>query len=162
MKKFVLLVGLVLAFSCSAFAQSYSYYETVPVYKSEPVYREVTISTPHKECWEEEVPTNSSDETIGSVIGGVAGGVLGHQVGGGHGKDVATVAGAIIGTIVGSRIANDGTRYEKVRKCRTVYDRHREQRKVGYNNYFDYNGKTLRKFSSRKLYEVRVRVSISY
>ena len=161
MKKVGVLLGLFL-FVSVAWARSYSYYETVPVFKSEPVYRNVTISTPHQECWEEEVPVNSDDKTVGSVIGGVAGGILGHQVGSGSGKDVATVAGAIIGTIVGSRLADDGTRYERVRKCRTIYDSHREQKLVGYNNYFTYNGKTLVKFSPRKLYEVRVRVTISY
>ena len=161
MKKLGVLLGLFL-FTAVAWARSYSYYETVTVFKSESVYREVTISTPHQECWEEEIPVGDEDKTAGAVIGGVAGGILGHQVGGGSGKDVATVAGAIIGTIVGSRLADDGTRYERVRKCRTIYDSHREKKLVGYNNYFEYNGKTLVKFSSRKLYEVRVRVTISY
>ena len=133
MKKFAFLVGLVLVFSCSVFARTYSYYETVTVYKSEPVYKEVTISTSHQECWEEEISVEDPDKVPGGIIGRIAGGVLGHQIGGGRGKDVATVAGAIIGTIVGSRIADDGTRYQTVRKCRTIYDSHREQRLVGYN-----------------------------
>jgi uncharacterized protein YcfJ len=154
-----LLVGLFLAIV--AYAESYSYYEIVPVYRSEPMYKEVTISIPHRQCWTEEVPVNDSS-TAGSLIGGIAGGILGHQVGGGSGKDVATVAGAIIGTIIGSKMGSDGRKYDVVRRCKTVYDHRRELQLVGYKNYFEYNGKTLVKIADRKLHEVRVKVTVSY
>ena len=146
----------------SVYAQSYSYYETVPVYNSEPIYKNVVISTPHRECWEETVKVGDNDKVVGGVIGGAAGGILGHQVGGGHGKDVATVAGAIIGTIVGSNMADDRPEYKTVTKCKTVYDSHTERKKVGYKNYFEYNGKTMYKIFSRPLSVVRVKVTISY
>jgi uncharacterized protein YcfJ len=161
MKKIIAIMIMVMA-SVVAYAANYTYYEYVPVINFEPEYREVTISTPHQECWEETVRTEDSDKVVGGVLGGTAGGILGHQVGGGRGKDVATVAGAIIGTIVGSNMADDGPNYKTVQRCRTVYDRRTERRKVGYKNYFEYNGKMLYKISKRPLNEVRVRVTISY
>jgi uncharacterized protein YcfJ len=131
-------------------------------YNSEGIWRDITISTPHQECWDKEQQVGSNNKVVGNVLGGTAGGVLGHQVCGGTGKTVATVAGAIIGTIVGGNLADDGSRYQTVRKCRTINDSSTERRLSRYKNYFQYNGEMLYKVSTRKLHEVRVRVSISY
>jgi len=139
-----------------------SYYETIPVDRTEPVYKTVTISDPHRECWDETVETGSSNGIVGSVLGGATGGILGHQVGGGRGKDVATVAGAIVGTIVGNNLADNSPEYKTVTKCKTVYDSHTEERKTGYYNYFTYNSRIFKRFSKYPLHEVKVRISISY
>ena len=160
--KTMIKVVMVAMLSMVAWADSYSYYETVPVWNSEPIYRDITIRVPHQECWTETVQVDKNNKTMGGILGGTAGGILGHQIGGGTGKDVATVAGAIIGTIVGTNIADDGTEYKTIQKCRTVYETSKERRKVGYRNYFEYNGKSLTKISKHKLHEVRVRVTVSY
>ena len=166
MKKFLTYFVVAVSFIISfARAETYTYYESVPVYDQEPVYKEVVISHPRKECWVEEIPVDEFDgeELLGGIIGGITGGVIGSHFGRGKGRDFTTAAGAIIGTIIGSRIADDGTEYKKVRKCRIVdYDTHTDRKIVGYRNYFYYNGKRLVKFSKQRLDEVRVRVTIHY
>jgi len=151
-------------------AESIQFSDSIPVIKSEPVYKVVTKRTPYQECWDEQVPVSSgttNNDTIGALIGGVAGGILGHQVGGGHGKDVATVGGAIIGTLVGKNLAdqgnnNAGVTYRTQRKCVTKYNETEEERFIGYKNVGNYKGKTIIKYSNKPLSRIRLLVRISY
>jgi len=168
MKKIALIIlslGIV-----SLFGESINFSDSIPVIKSEPVYKTVTKRTPYQECWNEQVPVSSggsSDGTIGALIGGVAGGILGHQVGGGNGKTAATVGGAIIGTLVGKNLsqnANSGTTttYQTQRKCVTKYNESEEEKFIGYKNIGNYKGKTIIKYSDRPLQRIRLYVSVSY
>ncbi len=152
-------------------AESIQFSDSIPVIKSEPVYKVVTKRTPYQECWDEQVPINSNsanDGTIGALIGGVAGGILGHQVGGGGGKTAATVGGAIIGTLVGKNLAEKGnnnqptTTYKTERKCVTKYNETEEEKFVGYKNVGNYKGKTIIKYSNKPLSRIRLFVSVSY
>lgn len=82
-----------------------------------------TVQRPRQECWNEQVPTQSTEQGYGGVLlGGLAGGVWGHQVGGGRGKTAATAMGAVAGAMVGDRIAASTPTYSSVRRCRTVMD----------------------------------------
>ena len=168
MKKIVfslLSLGLV-----SLMAESINFSDSIPVIKSEPVYKTVTKRTPYQECWDEQVPVSSSssgDETVGALIGGVAGGILGHQVGGGSGKTAATVGGAIIGTLVGKNLASRGnsgstTTYQTQRKCVTKYNETEEEKFIGYKNIGNYKGKTIIKYSDHPLQRIKLFVSVSY
>ncbi|NPA74269.1 MAG: glycine zipper 2TM domain-containing protein [Epsilonproteobacteria bacterium] len=151
-------------------AESIQFADSIPVVKSEPVYKVVTKRTPYQECWDEQVPVssaNNNDGTLGALIGGVAGGILGHQVGGGHGKDVATVGGAIIGTLVGKNLAdknnpNSTVTYTTQRKCVTKYNETEEEKFIGYKNVGNYKGKTIIKYSDKPLKNIRLFVTINY
>ena len=154
----------------SLMAESINFSDSIPVIKSEPVYKTVTKRTPYQECWDEQVPVSSGgsgDGTVGALIGGVAGGILGHQVGGGSGKTAATVGGAIIGTLVGKNLASKGnsqatTTYQTQRKCVTKYNETEEEKFIGYKNIGNYKGKTIIKYSNHPLRRIRLYVSVSY
>ena len=157
-----------IALGTTLFADTISYNDTVRVIKSTPEYRTVTTRTPYQECWDEQVPVNSSNgvnDNLGALIGGVAGGILGHQVGGGSGKTAATVGGAIIGTLVGKNLSenqNQGTTYQTQRKCVTKYEEKSSEKFVGYKNIANYKGKTIVKYSDRPLHRIRLHISVSY
>lgn len=152
-------------FAVSLFAESFTYTEYIPVYKSEQNYRIITKREPYQECWDEEVPVSQSsgDETAGALIGGAAGGIIGHQVGKGGGKTAATIGGAILGTIIGSNLAKREPEpgYKIVRRCRTRY-KETHERIIEYKNYANFNGQEIIKYSSRPLDRIRVRVTVEY
>ncbi|RUM43738.1 MAG: hypothetical protein DSY46_07475 [Hydrogenimonas sp.] len=164
MKKIVML-GLVTV--SMLFAESFSWYDSVPVIRSEPIYRTVTVRTPIEECWDEEVPVSrSSDGTLGAIIGGAAGGILGHQVGGGSGKTAATVGGAIIGTLVGKNLSEQSggnePAYRIERRCKVRYKERTENRFVGYKNYARYKGREIVKFSDEPLKKIDLTITVNY
>ncbi|NEX63931.1 glycine zipper 2TM domain-containing protein [Noviherbaspirillum galbum] len=97
----------------------------VPALASATSYQ--IVEQPRQECWNEQVPVQTSSQGIGgAIVGGVAGGILGNQVGGGSGKTVATAVGAATGAVVGDRMAAQGsargTSYQTVQRCRTVVE----------------------------------------
>ena len=164
MKKTIpLLSTMVLASSLMAEVITFTKY--VPVRKSVEVERYVEQRTPIEECWNEEVPVESSDnsEVVGAVIGGAAGGILGHQIGGGSGKTAATIGGAVIGTLIGKSLAEQKARpgYRMVKRCRNRYET-RQRRVVEYKNYARVMGREIVKYSDRPLREIPVKVTIEY
>ncbi len=168
MKKILFISLFVVPFTLMA--ESIQFSDSIPVIKSEPVYKMVTKRTPYQECWDEQVPVSSgssNDGTLGALIGGVAGGIIGHQVGGGSGKTAATVGGAIIGTLVGKNLADDGnnqatTTYQTQRKCVTKYNETQEERFIGYKNVGNYKGKTIIKYSDKPLSRINLFVVVNY
>lgn len=140
----------------------------------EPIVRVVDVSTPHEECWEEEVryPGRSAGHGHGHgsagsiIIGGLIGGVIGHQFGKGRGRDVATAAGAMIGASVGhdNSAYHDDDDYEEVgyeRRCRTTHERRTEERVDGYRVTYDYQGEVFTTRMSRDPgRRIPVRVSV--
>ena len=78
--------------------------EFARVVSATPIYREVRIDEPRRECWDERVVYpggyRREDLAAGAVVGAIAGGVAGHQFGKGHGRDAATVVGALIAQAV--------------------------------------------------------------
>ncbi len=152
----------------SLFAGSIQFVDTLPVIKSEPVYKTVTKRTPYQECWDEQVPVaqdSSSSGTVGALIGGVAGGILGHQVGGGSGKTAATVGGAIVGTLVGKNLASKNSNsqtYSTRKRCVTKYNEIEEERFIGYKNIAEYKGKTITKITHEPRQIIRVIIKVIY
>ncbi len=163
MKKVALTLSAALI--SSLFAESFTYTEYLPVYKSEKIFRVVTKRVPYQECWEEQVPVdqNGDSSTVGALIGGVAGGILGHQVGEGSGKTAATIGGAIVGTLVGKNLAEKEPEpgYKIVKKCRTRYQETNE-RIIEYKNFANFNGQQIVKYSDTPLKKIRVRVTVEY
>jgi uncharacterized protein YcfJ len=123
-------------------------YEEAPVLMVTPIYHMVETTTPVRQCWEEEVVRRESwrrnDSATPSILGAVIGGALGNAVG--HHKSnkrVGTVVGAILGSSIArdiSRADNDTTYIDTVERCRTVQNRSQEEKLVGYDVVYSYNG----------------------
>ncbi len=124
------------------------------VVSSRPIIRQVAVTEPRRQCWDEQVsyrepaPVAGSNvagsNVAGAIIGGVIGGVAGHQFGGGSGRAVATGVGAVVGAGLGSH-AGEYPRGGAMRtgtetRCETVDDRRFEDRIDGYDVTYRYNG----------------------
>ncbi len=112
-------------------------YEYAAVLESRPVYREVRVSEPLRECWEQPVyHTQRQHKSVGGMLaGGLLGGIIGHQVGGGRGNKVATA----VGTLIGAKIGHDAINGD-VQNRRTIagYDEHSKTRdRVSYEQLLD-------------------------
>jgi uncharacterized protein YcfJ len=116
----------------------------------DPITRQVRVSQPRQECWDERVtyrePEYRTGLNAGTVLGAIIGGVAGHQIGGGHGRDAATAVGAVIGAHVGAREAayHRGGGTERVgyeQRCETYSDTRYEQRVEGYDVTYRYQGR---------------------
>lgn len=127
-------------------------YDEADVLSSTPIYRVVEITSPQRECWEEEVArvdrryerNNSATPTIlGAVIGGALGNAVGHNK---SNKRVGTVVGAVLGGSVGSDIGRNNrdrgevVTYDTVERCETVSNTREEEKLVGYDVRYSYNG----------------------
>lgn len=133
-----------------------------------PIYREVRVQEPRRECHEERVVRRhreGGNRTGSAILGGIVGGVIGNEVGSGGGRDSATVIGAIAGTAAGSEIAKrraqtvERTSYETV--CETVQDVRYEERVEGYNVTYRYQGRDYTtRMNERPGDRIRVRVGV--
>lgn len=144
------------------------------VIETAPLTRTVVVSTPQRECWEEEVrrpvvQVEHGESAGGTIIGGIVGGVIGHHVGRGHrGRNAATLAGTLIGASIGHDAAHksarvtESERVDYVQRCHVAHERHTEERVDGYEVTYRYGGET---FTTRLPYDpgkqLRVRVSVA-
>lgn len=144
-------------------------YEYASVINVEPLRRQVRISEPVRECWEESVPVSngpfSADHIGGTLVGSLIGGVLGNQVGDHHGRQVARAAGAIIGGAVGYNASRNRKGYggERVyERCETRYRDSYEERIDGYDVTYEYAG---RRYRTQLPYDpgdrIRIRVDVT-
>jgi uncharacterized protein YcfJ len=126
-------------------------YEDAVVLESIPVYRTVEFSMPRQECWQEEIARHSrrdgydsrTPDLLGAVIGGAVGSAVGHNK---SNKRVGAVVGALLGGSVARDLSHRGrressVRYDTVEHCRTVHDRRQDQKLVGYDVLYSYNGR---------------------
>jgi uncharacterized protein YcfJ len=157
-------------------------YDYARVVDVDPIYRQVRVSVPRRECWNEtryEEVRYSRDrrsEHRGAagpmILGGIIGAAIGNQIGSGDGRRAATVAGAIIGSAVGhdraERRDSRAVRYEErdsrpydVERCDVRYDEDYERHIDGYRVTYLYNG---REHTTRLPYDpgdrIRVRVDV--
>ncbi len=144
-------------------------YDYASVVHVEPLRRQVRVSVPVRECWEESVPVSdgpfSANHIGGTLIGGLVGGVLGNQVGDGRGRRVARAAGAIIGGAVGYNVSRDRKGYGGHRvqeRCETRYRDSYEERIDGYDVTYEYAG---RQYVTQLPYDpgerIRIRVDVT-
>jgi len=116
------------------------HYDTVKVIKVIPVYRQVRVSTPIRECWDEPV-LHSTDGYFypksagGMAVGGILGGVIGHQVGKGRGNKLATALGVIIGAGIGHDALNDDAQLSQ--SNRYTHSEYQEQCEVWHQVSYD-------------------------
>ncbi len=145
----------------------HGYTDYARVVNVEPIYRTVSLSRPHRECWQEEVayPEDDGvgDAALGMIVGGVIGGALGHNLQ--HDGDTGKIAGAVIGSAIGHDVATRrhrrGYRTGWTERCTTVQERYSEERLDGYRVTYRYKGHT---FTTRMDHDpgrrLRVRVNV--
>jgi uncharacterized protein YcfJ len=133
----------------SGIALAQSSFESVVVISAQPVYQLTRIETPRERCVEERVvierrrPQASGTPIIVSTI---IGGALGNAVGNNKSsRRVGAVLGAVLGNSVGRDIArqsqsSDTRDYQTVERCETVFVSHEEERLLGYDVIYQFNG----------------------
>ncbi len=116
----------------------------------EPVYNEVRITTPVRECYEtRDYRRGPQQSYTGTIAGGIIGGVIGNQFGGGNGQTAMTVAGALLGGSVGRDMTSNQYRqadYGYREQCDVRYEDHYEQRVEGYEVGYRYKGREYTTF----------------
>jgi uncharacterized protein YcfJ len=158
---------------------AYDYARVVDV---QPLVTRVRVSTPQRECWDENrVDTHGygnggygnsplpRSAAGGAVLGGIVGAVLGHQIGHGQGRDAATAVGAVVGAAVGSQQAQRRAAYASqppqsytVQRCETRYHDEWQERTDGYRVTYVYNGRRqVTEMPNRPGDRIRVRVDVS-
>ncbi len=127
------------------------YYDYARVIRARPIYREVKVSEPVRECWEEPVyhtRRGGHKSASGMLAGGLIGGIIGNQIGKGRGNKVATAMGTLIGAQIGHEAVNGHSRqhreevvgYEE--HCKTRHRISYEQVVDGYDVTYKYRGRT--------------------
>ena len=151
-------------------AQAQSSYHDAQVMTVTPIYHVVETSVPTRQCWEEEVVRSSSRHhyrshtpgLLGAVIGGAIGNALGHHS---TNKKVGTVVGAVLGSSIARDMveANDRPDYrlDTVERCKTVSRYEQEEKLVGYDVVYRYNGEEYKvRMPEDPGATVRVRVNV--
>ncbi len=142
-------------------------YDWARVVAVDPIIERYEVPVPREVCWNEPVEyyepryayergyRGGDDGTAGALLGAIIGGALGNQVGKGDGRRAATIAGALIGGAIGHEQAtghrNGGYRevggtYRRgsERVCDTRIDYRQDDRVVGYDVTYQYNGREYR------------------
>ncbi len=130
----------------SAFAQTS--YEYAQVVAADPIYQLVEFSEPSEQCWQEEVFVERSSRGGSNtpvLISTILGGALGNAVGNNKSSQrVGTVVGAVLGHSIGRDIVRSNRRSsvdsQVVERCKTVYETVQEERLVGYQVTYLYEG----------------------
>lgn len=147
-------------------------YDFANVVNVQPLRRQVRVSEPVRECWQEPVRTSdgpfSYNHVGGTLIGSALGIAAGNQVGHGRGKDAARIAGALIGGAIGHNVSVDrqrqlyGTETRTVERCDVRYRDSVEERVDGYEVTYEYAG---REYVTRMPYDpgerLRIRVDVA-
>ncbi len=153
-----------------AYASANGYARVVDV---EPIVRRVRVSSPQRECWNEERAVRSGPsrtEIRATIVGGLIGAAVGHRVSGRHDvpTPVAMVGGSLLGAAIGNGIgANRAARrgeyrdvgYESVQRCEVGYRDEWAEQIDGYQVTYVYRG---REYTTRMPYDPgqRIRVDV--
>ncbi|MFV2060518.1 MAG: glycine zipper 2TM domain-containing protein [Gammaproteobacteria bacterium] len=148
------------------------FYSTARVINVEPIVKNVQISTPKKECWEEEISrpeyTHHNNNSGNVIFGGLVGGVVGNQFGHGRGKTAATVVGSIIGAAVANDITKNNhtvTRSESVdyeHRCRVTHTSYTEERIEGYWVTYRFKGEMFtNRFDKKPGKRLKIKVQVT-
>lgn len=168
LKKTAIVVSAMLMASTSLAQVDYDYAQVVEV---RPVVQIVEISTPQEQCWEEEyiVDRNYGENRSATpgILGAIIGGAIGNELGS---HKSSQRVGTVVGAVLGHSVARDIMRQqqgptvrevETVERCETVYQSHEEERIVGYNVTYNYNGQDYTVRTDQDPGDrIRVRVSV--
>lgn len=146
-------------------------YEYAQVLNSTPIYRIVEISEPREQCWEEERVVErysrrgNSDTPV--IVSTILGGAIGNAVGNNKSSQrVGAVLGAVLGRSIGrdivrSRNSQSPQIVETVERCETVYEQVQEERLIGYQVTYLYEGEERSvRADSDPGEQIRVRISV--
>ena len=128
--------------------KAHGVYEYATVLEARPIYREVRVSQPVRECWDEPVyqTRHRTKSASGILVGGLIGGVVGHQIGDGRGNKIATAMGAILGAKIGHDAVNGHVASQRSvvgyeEHCTTRQRISYEERLEGYDVTYEYRGR---------------------
>jgi len=137
----------------------------------EPIVHRVRVTTPERECWNEDRPVydrGSGTVARSTLIGGLIGAAVGSHVGDRHGRDpVAVIGGSLIGAAIGNSIGVDRAErrgeyrpagYESVERCSVNYRDAWEERVDGYRVTYVYHG---RDYTTRLPYDPGRRIKVN-
>jgi len=171
MNKFAKTVAVVSAMLIAGTSLAQVDIDYAQVVEVRPIVQVVEISTPQEQCWQEEYLVDrsyggSQSDTPG-ILGAIVGGAIGNELGS---HKSSQRVGAVVGAVLGHSVARDIMRQhesptvrevETVERCETVFQSHEEERIVGYNVTYNYNGQdyTIRTDQDPGD-QIRVRVSV--
>ena len=132
------------------YAQRLEHYDFARVIDVQPLYREIRVRQPVRECWDEPVyhTEHGGHKSAGGMLaGGLIGGIIGHQIGKGRGNKVATAVGTLIGAQIGHDAVNGHVKpprqtvvgYEE--RCTTRHQVSYEQVVDAYDVTYKYRGR---------------------
>lgn len=128
-----------------------------------PIVRMVTVNTPQRECWNEEVIVVQERSDPGAqLVGALIGGFIGNQIGSGDGRRAATAAGVLIGAQVGHNRTKVSRPVSTVQQRCEVYAGYRQREVIeGYHVEYRFRGRTYRTQMAEYPGErIRVRVAV--
>ena len=152
-------------------------YDYAKVVDVQPLMRQVRVSSPQRECWDETRyderdygRPRARNATGSTLLGAVIGAAIGNQIGHGDGRRAATAAGAIIGAGIGNAQAGRRHGYEQppppraytVQRCETHYNEDVQERIDGYRVTYVYHGRRgVTQLPYKPGDRIRVRVDVS-
>ena len=127
-------------------------FEYAKVINVRPIYREVRVSEPSRECWQEPVRSQVSHghpSAGGMLAGGIVGGIIGHHLGTGRKhRGIATAVGTLVGAKIGHEAVNQGrssghhSQVDELRETCTTVQRVRYREEIdGYDVTYKYKGR---------------------
>jgi len=135
------------------------------VMNARPIYQSVAVDVPQESCHVETVAREEryrNGNSVGStIVGGLVGAAIGHNIGHGHGE--ATAVGGLIGAAIGND-ASRGSRvvsYRDREVCGTNYRTEYENRIVGYDVSYRYQGRIYQTRTDRHPGD-RIPVNVRY
>lgn len=125
-----------------AYYDAYDYGDYGRVVNARPIYRQVAVDVPRESCRVRTVARESrdGDSFTGTVVGGLVGAAIGHEIG--NGRGTATAVGGLIGASIGNDAGSRKTvRYRDQEVCQTRYTTEYENRIIGYDVRYSYQGR---------------------
>lgn len=148
-----------------AAAQVQAEYAWADVLDATPVYQTVRRVEPLRECYETQVYERRSRSSTPTILGAILGGALGHAVGRGNtNKKVGVAVGAILGGSIGSDVGRHHRHggHRTRTQCELVEEVREEERLLGYDVRYQYNGQVYATRMDRDPGErIRVRVRVT-
>lgn len=151
-KKHLTFLTLTILATGSAHAAKNNFRDTARVTHVNPVVKTYEHRNPVENChyeqvaYQEAVPTGRKSHTgtiLGAVIGGALGNELGHRK---HNKQYGAAIGALLGGSIGRDVSRKPqqyvTKYRDERVCNTTTEISVEERVVGYDVSYRYQGQT--------------------
>ncbi len=134
-----------------------------PVVRVYPIKQTEVYREPREKCYRERVEVPSNTSSTSTVVGGLLGAAIGNKLGhGSSNRKIGTVAGAVLGATVGHGMseARAHTQVENRDICETVYDESMQERIVGYDVEYRYEGQVYKTRMNRDPGDsIRLRVS---